>query len=649
MSLATLATGVLGVNVAHPGNTAASAHRRGALRFITCGSVDDGKSTLIGRLLHEANAIRDDQAQALDADSRRFGTTGDDIDYALLVDGLEAEREQGITIDVAYRFFATPRRAFIVADTPGHAQYTRNMATGASGADLAVLLVDARKGLLEQTRRHAAIVALLGVRHVVLAVNKMDLMGFDEAPYRAIVDAFSSLAATLEFASVTPIPLAARFGDNVAVHSARMAWYDGPTLLDVLERIDITEDLGVRPFRFPVQWVNRPDSEFRGFAGTVASGEIAVGEALVVAGSGRRTAVARIVTMDGDRAVAREGDAITLVLADEIDVGRGDVLCDPRRRPDVARHFSAHLVWMSANPARAGRRFLLKLGTRSVEARLASLEYRTDIATLARAEADAFALNEIGCVHIETLEPIAFDAYADIAATGAFILIDPDTRETAGAGMVIAPLAAARNVHAHAQDVDPARRANIKNQRPAVIWLTGLPGSGKSTIANLVERRLHAQGFHTALLDGDNLRKGLNSDLGFGAPARAENVRRTAEVAKLMTDAGLIVICALVSPFRADREKAASLFGPGLFHEIFVDAPVDVCRVRDPKGLYDQAAQGRLADLTGVGQNYEAPLAPALHLRSDQALESDLADEVLHYLMARIRPASTESLDSSQL
>lgn len=406
------------------------AAQRDELRFITCGSVDDGKSTLIGRLLHEASAVFEDQALTLRDDSRRFGTTGDETDYALLVDGLEAEREQGITIDVAYRFFATPRRAFIVADTPGHAQYTRNMATGASGTELAILLVDARKGILEQTRRHAAIVALLGVRHIVLAVNKMDLVQFEAAPYERIVADFADLAQALEL-NVTPIPLAARHGDNVSRRSTRMPWYGGPTLLDHLERVDVCGDEAVRPFRFPVQWVNRPDADFRGFAGTVASGDITVGDAIVVAGSGRQTSVARIVTMDGDRVRADEGEAVTLVLRDDIDVGRGDVLSAPRRRPDVARRFSAQLVWMSDEPARAGRRYLLKLGTRSVEARISSLEYRTDVTSLERTSTDAFALNDIGLVHIETVEPIAFDSYADNKATGAFILIDPLTRGTA--------------------------------------------------------------------------------------------------------------------------------------------------------------------------------------------------------------------------
>lgn len=627
---------------------AADAHRRGALRFITCGSVDDGKSTLIGRLLHEARAVFEDQARALDADSRRFGTTGDETDYALLVDGLEAEREQGITIDVAYRFFSTPRRAFIVADTPGHAQYTRNMATGASGADLAVLLVDVRAGVIEQTRRHAAIVALLGVRHVVLAVNKMDLVGFDEAAYRRVVDEFAALAQGLEFATITPIPLSARYGDNVAAPSGRAPWYRGPTLLRHLEEVAIAEDV-VGPFRFPVQWVNRPHADFRGFAGTVASGVVAVGDAIVAAGSGRRSHVARIVTMDGDREAAREGDAVTIVLADPIDVGRGEVLSDSRRRPDVARHFSAHLVWMSADPARTGKRYILKLGTRSVEARLSTIEHRIDIANLQRAEAAEFALNEIGLAHVETTEPVAFDSYADNRVTGAFILIDPQTRETAGAGMIVAPLAAARNVHLHAHDVDAAARATIKNQNPAAIWLTGLPGSGKSTIANLVERRLHALGFHTMLLDGDNLRKGLNRDLGFGPKARAENVRRTAEVAKLMVDAGLIVICALVSPFRADRDAAAELFPAGRFHEVFIDASVETCRARDPKGLYAQAAQGRIVDLTGVGQSYEPPLAPALHVGTDERGADEAAEEVVRYLLARVRPSPVDSLDGAAL
>jgi bifunctional enzyme CysN/CysC len=628
---------------------AAEAHRRGALRFITCGSVDDGKSTLIGRLLHEARAIFEDQERSLAADSRRFGTVGDEIDYALLVDGLEAEREQGITIDVAYRFFATPRRSFIVADTPGHAQYTRNMATGASGAELAVLLVDVRAGIIEQTRRHAAIVDLLGVRHVVLAVNKMDLVDFDEAAYRKVVADFEALARNLDFASAVAIPVSARYGDNVTQRSERMPWYSGPALLDYLETIRLEQSDTAQSFRFPVQYVSRPDSHFRGFAGTVAGGRIAVGDPVVVAGSGRRTNVSRIVTMDGDRTDARDGDAVTLVLADPVDVGRGEVLSDARRRPDVARNFSAHLVWMSASPARAGRRYSLKLGTRTVEARLTSLEHRIDITTLDREDADRFGLNEIGVAHIETFEPIAFDSYADNRITGAFILIDPVTRETAGAGMIVAPLGAASNVHFHAHEVSVQGRAHLKNQVPLVVWLTGLPGSGKSTIANLAEQRLHSLGFHTMLLDGDNLRKSLNRDLGFGPEARHENVRRTGEVARLMVDAGLIVFCALVSPFRADREHAASLVPAGRFLEVFVDAPVEVCMARDPKGLYEKAAQGRIADMTGVGQHYEPPTTPALRIDTQVLGDEQAADKLLRFLLPLIRPSAADSLDAAGL
>ncbi|MEZ5788805.1 MAG: sulfate adenylyltransferase subunit CysN [Xanthobacteraceae bacterium] len=497
-----------------------------SLRVLTCGSVDDGKSTLIGRLLHDTRFLREDEAAALNRDSRRWGTTEGEPDLALLVDGLDAEREQGITIDVAYRFFSTPRRAFVLVDTPGHEQYTRNMATGASNADLAVLLVDARKGLLDQTRRHAAIVSLLGIRHVVLAVNKIDLVDFDAAVFDAIAAGFRAVAEPLGFLSITTIPISARFGDNVATVSARTPWYGGPSLLAMLEAIDIGEVTQAKPFRFPVQWVNRPDLDFRGVSGTIASGRIAVGDEVVTAAAGRTTRVARIVTFDGDLAEAAAGDAVTLTFAEPIDVARGDLLADPKERPAMTRRFLANLVWMAEDALKAGRRVLLKTGGTTVSATPRHIVHRLDVTTLAPRSADTLVLNDVGRVEIETPMPLAFDRYDDNHDTGSFILIDPVTHATLAAGMVIETLEAARDVHRHPTLVTAVDRARAKGQVPLVVWLTGLPSSGKSTIANLVETRLHALGHHCAILDGDALRQGLNADLGFGPAARSENAPR---------------------------------------------------------------------------------------------------------------------------
>ena len=570
-------------------------------------------------------------------DSRRFGTIDDGIDFALLLDGLEAEREQGITIDVAYRFFSTPRRAFVVADTPGHAQYTRNMATGASNAELAILLVDARKGLLEQTRRHAVIVALLGIRHVVLAVNKIDLVDFGEARFREIETAFTAFAAPLAFHSVVPIPLSARLGDNVATRSERTPWYAGPALLAHLETVETDPEAAGQPLRFPVQWVNRPDTDFRGFSGTVASGRVAVGDRVVVAGSGRTTEVARIVSFDGDLQAATAGRSVTLTLKDEIDVTRGDLLADPRHRPAVTRRFAADLVWMDEAAAIAGKSFLLKIGTATVPASLSRIVNRLDIDSLQRVPTGELALNVIGGAEIETATPVAFDPYADNRGTGAFILIDRSSLRTVAAGMVVESLDTARNVHRHAETVTPEVRAGVKAQQPLVVWLTGLPGSGKSTIANIVERRLVSLGRQTMLLDGDNLRHGLNVDLGFDAAGRVENVRRVGEVAKLMADAGLIVIVALVSPFQADRTRAAALLPEGRFLEIFVDTPLEVCRQRDPKGLYARADSGRIADLTGRDQLYEAPRDPDLVLKTTALDADEAAERVVDLVIERTR------------
>ena len=594
--------------------TVAPSRGRDALRFFTCGSVDDGKSTLIGRLIHDSAGLLADQASALQADSRRFGTTGDAVDLALLLDGLEAEREQGITIDVAYRFFATPRRSFVVADTPGNVQYTRNMATGASNADLAVLLVDATRGVLEQTRRHAAIVSLLGIRHVVLAVNKIDLLDGSPDVARAAIAAVerdvAALSDALGFASVAVIPLSALHGDNVARRSDRTPWYDGPTLLEVLECADVDSGRAALPFRLPVQWVNRPDASFRGFSGTVVSGHVAVGDRVAVSPSGHVSTVARIVTLDGDLAEAAAGRAVTLTLADEIDVARGDLLAAPKQRPVVSRRLAADLVWLDGPPAAAGAAFLLKCGTATVPVTLARIVDALDLATLARQPADSLPVNGIGRAWLETLQPVAFDPYGENRATGGFILVDRASGATVAAGMAVESLNQATNVHHQPQDVTPAIRAALKQQQPLVVWLTGLPGSGKSTIANALERRLVAAGRHTMLLDGDNLRQGLNADLGFDAAARTENVRRVGEVATLMADAGLIVIVALVSPFRADRDRIRALLPEGRFLEVFVDAPSDVCRERDVKGLYRKAAAGLVQNVTGLDQGYEPPLMP---------------------------------------
>jgi bifunctional enzyme CysN/CysC len=623
------------------------ANSRSLLRFLTCGSVDDGKSTLIGRLLVEAKAVFEDQVSALEKDSRRHGTTGEDMDLALLVDGLEAEREQGITIDVAYRFFATQRRSFIVADTPGHEQYTRNMATGASTADLAVLLIDARKGVLTQTRRHAIIASLLGIRHVVLAVNKIDLVDFDEQAFRAIVADFAAFSEKLGFVSVAAVPVSARFGDNVAVRSPAMPWYDGPTLLEHLETVDVSDDTD-RPFRFPVQWVNRPNLDFRGFSGTVASGSVAVGDPIVVTSSGRTSSIKRIATADGDLARAEVGDAVTLVLADEIDAPRGEVFADPRRRPLVSSRFAARVVWMAEEPLRLGRSYLLKTGARTVPATVQRLPHRVDVNSLAELPASTLALNEIGLAEVETTAAVAFDPYAENRETGAFILIDRVSNSTVAAGMIAHGLDAAA-VYRHGHDLDGAHRARIKGQRPLVVWLTGLSGSGKSTIANLAEQRLHALGLHTMLIDGDNLRQDLSRDLGFDAASRAENVRRTGAVAQLMADAGLIVLCALVSPFRADRDAVRARFPVGTFVEVHVDTPLEVCRERDTKGLYARAEAGKVVNLTGVGQSYESPLDPELVLHAGAETAEALAEILVQDIRERILQVPGTAMDSAGL
>ncbi len=580
---------------------------KGLLRFLTCGSVDDGKSTLIGRLLYDTKLILEDQLVALKRDSRKHGTNGDDLDFALLVDGLEAEREQGITIDVAYRFFSTPRRAFIVADTPGHEQYTRNMATGASNSQAAVILIDARKGVLTQTRRHSYICSLLGIRHVVLAVNKIDLVDFSGERFHHIVGDYLGFAQALAFSSITPIPVSARHGDNITRRSQRMCWYDGPTLLEHLEGLDASEGLEAKPFRFPVQWVNRPNQDFRGFSGTVASGLVRAGDRVVVAASGKETKVGRIVTADGDLPEARAGDAVTITLADEVDVARGDMLSEPQARPEVVDLFAAQVLWMIEEPMLPGRSYLMRIGTRYVPARVTSLKHKTDVNTLEHIAAKTLALNEIGLCNISTATPVAFDPYAENRATGAFVLIDRFTNATAGAGMVSFGLRRATNIHRQALLVDKAARVRLNGHRPAILWFTGFSGSGKSTIANIVERELHARGAHTYMLDGDNVRHGLNRDLGFTDVDRVENIRRVGEVARLFVDAGAIVLCSFISPFRAERRMVRELVGDGEFVEIHVDTPLEICRQRDPKGLYARALEGKIKNFTGIDSPYEAP------------------------------------------
>ncbi len=599
------------------------------LRFLTCGSVDDGKSTLIGRLLYEQKLIMDDQLSSLTKDSKKFGTVGEEIDFALLVDGLEDERAQGITIDVAYRYFATPKRSFIVADTPGHEQYTRNMATGASNCDLAILLVDARKGLLTQTRRHAIIASLLGIRHVVLAVNKFDLVGYDRAIYDGIVAAFAAFAAPLKFLTVTPIPMSARFGDNVSVRSEKTPWFDGPLLISHLETIKVEGEETQGAFRLPVQWINRPHLDFRGFTGTVSAGSIKVGDPIVVANSGKASRVKGILVADRAADEAAAGDAVTLTLEDEIDAARGDVFAKPDARPEVADQFTAHLIWMSAEPMLPGRPYWLKIGAKTVPASVSDLKHRIDVNTLDHHAAKTLALNEVGFCNIATTAPVAFNSYESNRDGGAFILIDRLTNETAAAGMVAHGLRRATNIHRQGLTVTRETRAAIKAQKPAILWFTGLSGAGKSTIANIVDAKLHARGAHTVMLDGDNVRHGLNKDLGFTAADRVENIRRVAEVARLMSDAGLIVLCSFISPFRSERQLARDIAAPGEFIEIFVDTPFEDVVKRDPKGLYKRALAGEIKNFTGVDQPYEAPTSPELRLDTAASSAEALADDVL--------------------
>jgi len=579
------------------------------LRFITCGSVDDGKSTLIGRMLWESQQVFDDQLSALQTDSKRHGTQGQDIDFALLVDGLAAEREQGITIDVAYRFFATPRRKFIVADTPGHEQYTRNMVTGASTADVAVLLIDARQGVLTQTRRHAYLVSLVGIKQVVLAVNKMDLVGYKQDVFNAIVADFHSVAKPLGFANVTPIPLSALKGDNITERSGLTPWYQGPTLMGCLETLDIDRPTQSKAV-FPVQWVNRPNASFRGFSGTLASGHLAVGAALRVTASGQTATLSQIVTADGDLPKADAGDAITLVLDREVDASRGDVIALADQPLEMSDQFEATLVWMQDEPGHIGRAYELKLTNQWASASLTSLKYRVDVNTQAHESCKQLALNDIAVANLALSKPLVFAPYADNRMLGGFVLVDKFTHATVAAGMIRHNLRRAQNVHRQALSITRQDREHLNGHTGRVIWFTGLSGSGKSTLANALEKELHAQGKRTYILDGDNIRQGLSKDLGFTDADRVENIRRIAEVARLMMDAGLIVMTAFISPFRAEREMARELIGSDNFVEVYVNTPLDVCEERDVKGLYKKARAGKIPNMTGVNSPYEAPDAP---------------------------------------
>ena len=606
------------------------------LRFITCGSVDDGKSTLIGRLLYESRLLFEDQLAAVEADSRKWGTQGAEIDFALLVDGLAAEREQGITIDVAYRYFSTERRKFIVADTPGHEQYTRNMVTGASTADAAVILVDARKGVLTQTRRHSTLVGLIGMRHVLLAVNKMDLMDYDAQVFARIAGEYREFAARIGLPEVSAIPLSALRGDNMLQPSAHTPWYSGPTLMGWLQAVEVDETRQQQgPLRLPVQWVNRPGPDFRGFAGYIAGGMVRPGDRVRVQPSGRQTQVARVLGPDGDLALAVAGQSVTLTLADEVDVSRGDMISSADSAAEVADQFEATLVWMADEPMYPGRPYLLKLGTRTVNATITEPKYRLNVNTLEHLAARQLELNEIGVVNLELDRAVAFDPYRDNRATGGFILIDRLSHATAGAGMLHFALRRAHNIHLQHLDVDQAARAALKGQRPCVVWFTGLSGAGKSTIANLVEKRLHAMGRHTYLLDGDNVRHGLNRDLGFTAADRVENIRRIAEVARLMVDAGLIVLSAFISPFRAERAMARARVKDGEFIEVHVDTPLGLAEQRDVKGLYQKARRGELKNFTGIDSPYEAPEQPELHIDTRTLSAEQAAERVLITLRER--------------
>ncbi len=608
------------------------------LRLVTCGSVDDGKSTLIGRLLYDLGAVAVDQLAALEADSKAVGTRGEELDFALLVDGLMAEREQGITIDVAYRYFATEKRKFIVADAPGHIQYTRNMVTAASNADLAILLIDARKGVLTQTRRHAFICGLMGVKQIVLAVTKMDLVGYAENAFTKIVNDFTALAEALEIKRFDALPVCGVSGDNIATRGAATPWYKGPTLIDLLQAADASPDRADRPFRMAVQNVVRPNQDFRGFAGRISAGSIAPGGAIRVLPSGRNARIARIVTAGGDLPRAIAGQSVTVTFDHELDCSRGDVVAASDAPCEIADQFQATLVWMSETPLFPGRRYTLKLGAAMANATVTELKHRVDIDTLQQRPAKQLVANEIGLGNVSLDRPLAFDSFTQNRETGGFILIDQETNETAGAGLIRFALRRGQNLHWQALEIDRTAHAAIKRQRPAILWFTGLSGAGKSTIANIVEKKLYALGRHTVLLDGDNVRHGLNRDLGFTQADRVENIRRVAEVSRLMADAGLIVLVAFISPFRQERDMARSLAQPGEFFEIFIDVPIAVAERRDPKGLYRKARAGELKNFTGVDSPYEPPEAPELHIDAAAMSPEDAADVIVARILSATSP-----------
>lgn len=601
------------------------------LRCLICGSVDDGKSTLIGRLLIDSGRITDDQLAELALDSRRFGTAGEDLDPALLLDGLEAERSQGITIDVAYRYFSSDTRRFILADSPGHLQYTRNLVTAASQVDMAIILADARKGILAQTRRHTRIAVLMGIRHAVLAVNKMDLVSYRQEIFQAISEEFQGFARSINLNDVVPIPVSARFGDNLMNRSNNMGWYDGPTLSKLMDGLQTSDQGAEAAFRFPVQMPIR-DGEYRGLAGTVASGSVVIGDLVEVSGTSARSRISRIVTLDGELPDASAGDAVSLVLESDIDVARGDILVKPHAAAHYQSHLSATLIWLGDKPLAPRRSYLLKCGTRTLAASILTLKNLVSVETGEAIAAEELECNDIGVVDLVTAAPLAFDTYRDNRRTGSFILIDRESEETVAAGLIDHPLQRGSNVRSQQVTVSTDMRAALKVQRPVIIWLTGLSGAGKSTLANLIEQRLNQAGYHTMLLDGDNLRLGLNQDLGFTEADRVENVRRTGEVAKLMLEAGLIVLCSLISPFRADRATARKLVPAGSFIEIFVDASLEVCMKRDPKGLYRKALMGEIRNFTGISAPYEPPLSPDLHVRTDEGAPEALVQEILHAL-----------------
>ncbi|MGF1545294.1 MAG: sulfate adenylyltransferase subunit CysN [Parvularculaceae bacterium] len=609
--------------------------KKSMLRFITCGSVDDGKSTLIGRLLYDTKLLYEDQLAALEADSKKSGTQGDKIDFALLVDGLAAEREQGITIDVAYRFFSTEKRKFIVADTPGHEQYTRNMATGASTADLAIILIDARQGVLTQTRRHSFICSTLGIKNIVLAVNKMDLVDYDEAVFRRIEGEYRAFADQLDFDSIVCIPISALDGANITEKSPKTGWHKGPALLPYLEAVEINADLADGAFRMPVQWVNRPNLDFRGFSGTVAAGLVRPGDEIVVSPSGKRSKVKSIVTYDGEAAAAGPHNAVTLTLEDEIDISRGDIICAGDAPAPQTDQFAARVIWMSEDAMFPGRQYLIKTANKTTPAAFTGLKHKINVNTLERLSGKTLELNEIGVCNVSTSQPIAFDAYKDNSTAGAFIVIDRATNTTVGAGMIDFSLRRAENVHWQALDVDKKARAVLKHQRPCVLWFTGLSGAGKSTVANLVEKRLADLGRHTYTLDGDNVRHGLNNDLGFTKADRVENIRRVGETAKLMVDAGLIVLTSFISPFTSERRMARELLGEGEFMEVYVSTPLEVCEKRDVKGLYAKARRGEIKNFTGIDSAYEPPEKAEIEIATSAMSAEAAAERIVDILRER--------------